>query len=125
MKRRTISGKQFGPSPQRVAKTGRMASDPCLTLNGILGIVRTNAPWQNLPERFALWQTVYDHFARWRKAGVCERNLESHQVGLDVVGEIHWHRWCIDRSSVRVTRAAAWAAKKAADGTRTIRKTTP
>jgi len=90
-------------------------------LNGILWILRTGAPWRDLPERFGPWQTVYDHFARWRKAGVYDRILESLHVRLDAVGEIDWDLWCIDGSSVRATRAAAGAA---AVGTRTSRKTT-
>ena len=107
--------------PKRTAKTGRPASDPRLMLNGILWILRTGAPWRDLPERFGPWQTVYDHFARWRKAGVYDRILESLHVRLDAVGEIDWDLWCIDGSSVRATRAAAGAA---AVGTRTSRKTT-
>ena len=43
---------------------------------------------------------------------------------LDADGEIDWDLWCIDGSSVRATRAAAGAAKKAAVGTRKSRKTT-
>ncbi|MBM4022007.1 MAG: transposase, partial [Planctomycetes bacterium] len=38
--------------PKRTAKTGRPASDPRLMLNGILWILRTGAPWRDLPERF-------------------------------------------------------------------------
>jgi len=108
--------------PRRTAKTGRPPSDPRLMLNGILWILRTGAPWRDLPERFGPWQTVYDHFARWRKAGVYDRILEALNIRLDADGEIDWDLWCIDGSSVRATRAAAGAAKKAAVGTRTSRK---
>lgn len=93
-------------------------------LNGILWILRTGAPWRDLPERFGPWQTVYDHFARWRREGVYDRILEALHIRLDADGEIDWDLWCIDGSSVRATRAAAGAAKKAAADTRKSRKTT-
>lgn len=81
--------------PKRTAKTGRPASDPRLMLNGILWILRTGAPWRDLPERFGPWQTVYDHFARWRKAGVYDRILESLHIRLDAEGEFDWDLWCM------------------------------
>lgn len=128
MKRHEVTDDQWkaiGPIlPRRTAKTGRPPSDPRLMVNGILWILRTGAPWRDLPERFGPWQTVYDHFARWRKAGVYDRILESLHIRLDADGEIDWDLWCIDGSSVRATRAAAGAAKKAAAVTPTSRKTT-
>jgi len=110
--------------PQRTARTGRPPSDPRVMLNGILWVLRTGAPWRDLPERFGPWQTVYDHFARWRGDGVYDRVLQALHIRLDAEGKIDWDLWCIDGSSVRATRAAAGACKKAAAATRTSRKTT-
>ena len=128
MKRHEVTDEQWETIrpilPRRTATTGRPPSDPRLMLNGILWILRTGAPWRDLPERFGPWQTVYDHFARWRRAGVYDRILEALHVRLDADGEIDWDLWCIDGSSVRATRAAAGADKKAAVGTRKSRKTT-
>jgi transposase len=110
--------------PKRTATTGRRPSDPRVMLNGILWILRTGSPWRDLPERFGPWQTVYDHFSNWRKKGVYDRILEALHIRLDADGAIDWDLWCIDGSSVRASRAAAGASKKAADVTRTSRKTT-
>ena len=93
-------------------------------LNGILWILRTGSPWRDLPERFGPWQTVYDHFAKWRALGAYDRILEALHIRLDADGEIDWDLWCIDGSSVRASRAAAGASKKAAAVTRMSRKTT-
>jgi transposase len=109
---------------KRTAKTGRPPSDPRLMLNGILWILRTGSPWRDLPERFGPWQTVYDHFAKWRALGAYDRILEALHIRLDADGAIDWDLWCIDGSSVRASRAAAGASKKAAAGTRTSQKTT-
>jgi transposase len=110
--------------PPRQAKTGRPPSDPRQMLNGILWILRTGAPWRDLPERLGPWQTVYDHFSKWRREGVYDRILEALQIRLDRNGQIDWDLWCIDGSSVRASRAAAGAGKKVAAGTRRSPKTT-
>jgi transposase len=128
MKRHEVTDKQWeviqSILPKRTAKTGRPPSDPRLMLNGILWILRTGSPWRDLPERFGPWQTVYDHFAKWRALGAYDRILEALHIRLDADGEIDWDLWCIDGSSVRASRAAAGASKKAAAVTRTSRKTT-
>jgi transposase len=128
MKRHEVTDEQWEVIqpilPKRTAKTGRPPSDPRLMLNGILWILRTGSPWRDLPERFGPWQTVYDHFAKWRALGAYDRILEALHIRLDADGEIDWDLWCIDGSSVRASRAAAGASKKAAAVTRTSRKTT-
>lgn len=110
--------------PRHTAKTGRKPKDSRLMLNGILWILRTGAPWRDLPERLGKWQTVYDHFRTWRDAGVYDRILQALHIRLDQDGQIDWDLWCIDGSSVRAARAAAGADKKAFNATKTSRKTT-
>jgi transposase len=128
MKRHEVTDEQWEviePNlPKRTAKTGRPPSDPRLMLNGILWILRTGSPWRDLPERFGPWQTVYDHFAKWRALGAYDRILEALHIRLDADGTIDWDLWCIDGSSVRASRAAAGASKKAAVATRKGQKTT-
>jgi transposase len=128
MKRHEVTDEQWeviqAILPKRTAKTGRPPSDSRLMLNGILWILRTGSPWRDLPERFGPWQTVYDHFAKWRALGAYDRILEALHIRLDADGAIDWDLWCIDGSSVRASRAAAGASKKAAAVTRTSRKTT-
>jgi transposase len=103
--------------PQRTATTGRPPSDPRRMLSGIFWILRTGAPWRDLPERFGPWQTVYDHFRKWRADGTFDRILQTLQVRLDRDGQIDWDLWCIDGSSVRASRAAAGADKKVSPAT--------
>ncbi len=110
--------------PQRTAKTGRTPSDSRRMLNGILWILKTGAPWRDLPLRFGPWQTVYDHFRNWRSGGVYDRILEALHIRLDQNGQIDWDLWCIDGSSVRAARAAAGAEKKVSNATQTSPKTT-
>ena len=90
-------------------------------LNGIFWIIRTGAPWGDLPERYGPWKTVYDRFRRWRREGLFDRILERLQVRLDAEGRIDWDLWCVDGSSVRASRAAAGGGQK---GGPTNRQTT-
>ena len=109
---------------QPPAKTGRKARDPRLMLNGILWILRTGAPWRDLPERFGPWKTVYHYFCRWRDDGTFDRMLEALQIRLDRDGQIDWDLWCIDGSCVRASRASAGASKKTSGNTQMSPKTT-
>src|SRR3989442_1641639 len=101
------------------AKTGRPRRSAREMLNGIIWILRTGAPWRDLPERFGPWQTVYDHFSTWRRSGTFERILEALQIRLNREGKIDWDLWCIDGTQIRAARAAAGADKKVSDGTPT------
>ncbi len=104
--------------PQRTAKTGRKPQNPRQMLNGILWVLRSGAPWRDVPDRYGPWQTVYDYYWRWRDSGTFDRILSALQIRLDREGRIDWDLWCIDGSSVRAARAAAGAAKKASRSTR-------
>ncbi len=110
--------------PRRVARTGRPPRDPRLMLDGIFWVLGTGAPWRDLPERFGPFQTVHRYFSRWRSGGVFAAILEALQVKLDAKGLIDWELWCVDGTSVRASRAAAGADKKASPATPTSRRTT-
>jgi transposase len=39
-------------------------------LNGICWVLRSGAPWRDLPDHFGLYTTCYNRFVPWRRAGV-------------------------------------------------------
>lgn len=110
--------------PAKAAKIGRPPVDPRLMLNGVMWILRTGAPWRDLPERFGPWQTVFDYFSTWRAKGVYDTILKALHIRLDHNGQIDWDLWCVDGSNVRAARAGAGADKKASNATKTSPKTT-
>ncbi len=128
MKRHTLTDEQWEVIepilPKRTATTGRKPKDPRQMLDGILWLLRTGAPWRDLPERFGRWKTVYDYYRNWRDDGTFDCILQELQIRLDREGRIDWDLWCIDGSSVRASRAAAGASKKASSIMLTNRKTT-
>lgn len=117
MKRHEVSEEEWAILdpliPTSTAKTGRPPRDRREMLNGVLWILSTGAPWRDLPERFGPWQSVYEYFSNWRASGVFDAILDALHVCLDKNGLIDWDLWCLDGSSVRATRAAAGASKKA------------
>jgi transposase len=94
--------------PQRPA-IGRPAKDHRRVLNGILWVLKTGAPWRDLPERYGPWQTVYSRFRRWQQAGIWDRILVDLQRDADQAGRVDWEIHYIDSSIVRAHQHAAGA----------------
>lgn len=103
--------KDILPTPK---DRGRPPSDTRMVLNGMLWIMRTGAPWRDVPEWFGPWETVYDRFNRWSKDGTLDRVVELLQALMQSEGKIDWKLFCIDGSVIRASRAAAGARKKTA-----------
>ena len=65
-------------------------------LNGIFWILRSGAPWRDLPETYGPRTTCYNRFVRWRQAGVWDRIMDALAAGHDAAVQM------IDTSVVRV-----------------------
>ena len=74
-------------------------------LNGIFWVLRSGAPWRDLPERYGPRTTCYNRFARWRKAGVWDRMMDAITVAHD--GEIQM----IDSTAIRAHQQTATAKR--------------
>jgi transposase len=46
-------------------------------LNGIFWVLRSGAPWRDLPDNFGPYTTCYNRFVRWRRAGVWARIMSA------------------------------------------------
>jgi transposase len=76
-------------------------------LNGIFWVLRSGAPWRDLPDHYGPYTTCYNRFVRWRSAGVWDRILDvvSHHDDADVqmidstVVRAHQHATCIKRGA--------------------------
>jgi transposase len=94
------------------ANTGRRPVDRGMVMDGILWILRTGAPWRDLPEEFGKWGTVRDLFSKWNADGTLDEILRRLQAAHVDVGEIDEQLWCVDGTNVRAARCAAGAPKK-------------
>ncbi|WP_442481268.1 IS5 family transposase [Aeoliella sp. SH292] len=94
--------------PGRVGCPGRSAEDNRLFLDAVLWIVRTGAPWRDLPERFGPWNSVFQRFNRWAKKGVWQQVFAALQ-------EADWEWVMLDATIIRAHVHAAGARKKGGD----------
>jgi transposase len=76
-------------------------------LNGFFWVLRSGAPWRDLPECYGPYTTCYNRFVRWRCAGVWDRILAaiSHREDAEVqmidstIVRAHQHASCIPNSA--------------------------
>ncbi len=98
--------------PPQKPTTGRPAKDHRTIINGILWVLRTGAPWRDLPERYGPWPTVASRFYRWRQAGLWERLLASVQQQSNIPGKVNWELHYVEGTMVRAHQHAAGARGK-------------
>jgi transposase len=73
-------------------------------LNGIFWVLRSGAPWRDLPEVYGPRTTCYNRFVRWRRAGVWDQIMDALADGHDGAVQM------IDTSVVRVHQHGACVA---------------
>jgi transposase len=56
-------------------------------LNGIFWVLRSGAPWRDLPNGFGPYTTCYNRFVRWRRAGVWSRIMNALAGGHEPAGK--------------------------------------
>lgn len=97
--------------PPQKPMVGRPSEDHRTTLNGILWVLRTGAPWRDLPERYGAWETVSGRFYRWRKSGLWQQLLARLQQQADADGRVNWAIHFVDGSVIRAHQHAAGAKR--------------
>lgn len=94
--------------PQKPSK-GRPNLDHRQIINGILWILRTGAPWRDLPPCYGIHRTVSSRFYRWRKAEVWEQILAKLQTIADYEERIDWEVHSGDSTVIRAHQQAGGA----------------
>lgn len=93
------------------SSTGRPRNDSRQTINGILWILRTGAPWRDLPSEYGAWASVAGRFYTWRKQGVWTQILQALQQQADAAGQLDWEVHHVDGSVIRAHQHAAGAKR--------------
>ena len=94
----------IGPLLPRQGR-GPQRKDDRKVLNGIFYILRTGAPWRDLPERYGPRTTVYNRYVRWGERGVWKGIFDT------LAQECEDSLIFIDSSIVTAHRAAAGSKK--------------
>jgi transposase len=74
-------------------------------VNAMLWVLRTGAPWRDLPEHFPPWKSVYTRFSRWSAKGIVQDVLSRLTRGA------HGEGFHIDATIVRAHQDAHGARK--------------
>jgi len=108
--------KLLGPllPPEHSGKRGHPYHDHRRVLNGIRWVLRTGAPWADMPERYGSPKTCFDRFQRWQRDGTWARILQAlagDEANRDpsAIGDVY-----VDSVSTKVHPHAAGARKRRA-----------
>ncbi len=67
---------------------GRPWTEARAVLNGVLWVLRTGAPWHDLPRRYPPYQTCHRRFQQWQRSGRLDRLLQRLAEDLRDRGQI-------------------------------------
>ena len=97
--------------PVRDDGRGRPWSDRRKVLNGVLWILRTGAPWQDLPPRYGPYQTAHRRFQNWVRSGALERVLLGLAQHLKDAGGLDLKECFVDGTFVPAKKGGAALGK--------------
>jgi transposase len=87
---------------------GRPYRDPRDVLYGVLWILRTGAPWKDLPPRYPPYQTCHRRFQGWVRDGTLEKLLRTLAEHLRRRGKLDLTEAFIDGTHAGAKRGALW-----------------
>jgi transposase len=97
--------------PRREDKRGRPWSDRRTVLNGVLWILRTGAPWKDLPTRYGPYQTAHRRFQNWVRSGVIEKILVALAAHLKEAGGLDLKECFVDGTFVPAKKGGSASEK--------------
>src|ERR1700686_1669072 len=77
---------------------GRPWRDTQAVLNGVLWVLRTGAPWHDLPDRYPSYQTCHRRFQQWPRDGTLTPLLHALAEDLRARGKLDLSETFIDPS---------------------------
>ena len=96
---------------RRKDRRGRPWKENRIVLNGILWILRTGAPWADLPDRYPSYQTCHRRFQHWVRAGLLRSLLEILAQALHDEGHLDLQEAFIDGSFAPAKHGGAAVGK--------------
>jgi transposase len=101
------------PEPaRRKDGRGRPWQDRRIVLNGILWVLRTGAPWSDIPERYPSYQTCHRRFQQWVRSGIMRGVLEALAEDLRIQGRLDVREGFIDGSFAPAKKGDRRSAKR-------------
>ena len=113
---------EYAPSP----KGGRPRLPDRQALTGILFVLKTGLPWEDLPAELncGSGMTCWRRLAEWQADGTWEKIHAALLQRLHDAGKLDWSKCVIDSSSVRAVFGGPIPARTPPTAARTARSTT-
>ena len=84
------------PIPSKKDGRGRPRQDDQMLLNGMLWILRTGAPWKDLPGRYGNYKTCFGRFQTWVELGIFAEILTVLAQDMEQRGKLNVSECFID-----------------------------
>jgi transposase len=101
--------------PRNQERHGRPQRHPREVLDGILWVLRTWAPWKDVPQRYPPYQTCHRRFQQWVRQGVFKRIIHELAEDLYERGGIDIRETFIDGSFAPAKKGALLSAVRSAE----------
>src|ERR1022692_4503083 len=92
---------------------GRPWRDTQAVMNGVLWVLRTGAPWHDLPDRYPSYQTCHRRFQQWQRDGTLDRLLHALAEDLRDRGKLDLSESFIDASFSSAKKGALLSVRLA------------
>jgi len=110
---------------RRYRYPGRKRIDDRRVLTGILFVLKTGIPWEDLPQEMGCGSgvTCWRRLREWQEQGVWQKLHEALLAKLNAADQIDWRRAAVDSSHVRAFGGASppararWTAESVAPST--------
>jgi len=97
---------KFLPKPKSSKKGGRPWADNRKVFEGILWILRTGAPWADLPKRYPSPSTCWRRLKLWEEQDIWLEAWRAFLSELDEKGQLDWSEAFVDGSFAPAKKGA-------------------
>jgi transposase len=98
--------------PKQNPGPGRRRNDDRRTLNGILFVLKTGCPWEDVPRAYGSPATCWRRFSAWAQNGTWERMWRALLSRLDAQSKLEWAQAFLDGSFVPAKKGDLALAKR-------------
>jgi transposase len=102
--------------PVRCSRRGRPRTPDRVALTGIVFVLRTGIPWEDLPQELGCsGMTCWKRLRDWQRAGVWQRVHQCLLERLHQAGAIDWSRASVDSAHAPAKTGGAQTGKNPTD----------
>jgi transposase len=103
--------------PRRFRYPGRKRLDPRKVLTGIIFVLKTGIPWEELPQEMGCGcgMSCWNYLQAWQRAGVWQRLHELLLAELQEADRIDWSRAAVDSTHARALGGGEKTGKNPTD----------